>query len=71
MQNQLTMRIVKTSRILKLLAKDGWYLVHQVGSHRQFRHPTKKGKVTVNGKPSDDTWGDELKSIEKQSGLIF
>lgn len=52
------MKIVKTSRILKLLAKDGWYLVHQVGSHRQFRHPTKKGKVTVNGKPSDDTWGN-------------
>ena len=54
-----------------MLIKDGWYLVHQVGSHRQFRHPTKKGKVTVNGKPSDDTWGDELKSIEKQSGLTF
>jgi predicted RNA binding protein YcfA (HicA-like mRNA interferase family) len=65
------MKIVKTSKILKILAKDGWYLVHQVGSHRQFRHPTKKGKVTVNGKPSDDTWGDELKSIEKQSGLTF
>lgn len=65
------MKIVKTSKILKMLAKDGWILVHQVGSHRQFRHPTKKGKVTVNGKPSDDTWGNELKSIEKQSGLIF
>lgn len=65
------MKIVKTSKILKMLAKDDWYLVHQVGSHRQFRHPTKKGKVTVNGKPSDDTWGDELKSIEKQSGLTF
>jgi predicted RNA binding protein YcfA (HicA-like mRNA interferase family) len=36
------MKIVKTSKILKMLAKDGWYLVHQVGSHRQFRHPTKK-----------------------------
>ena len=47
------MKIVKTSKILKMLAKDGWILVHQVGSHRQFRHPTKKGKVTVNGKPSD------------------
>ena len=31
----------------------------------------KKGKVTVNGKPSDDAWGVELRSIEKQSGLIF
>ena len=65
------MKTVKTSKILKKLAEDGWYLVHQVGSHRQFKHPTKKGKVTVNGKPSDDTWGNELKSIEKQSGIEF
>ena len=71
LQTNKSMKIVKTSKILKMLAKDGWVLVHQVGSHRQFRHPTKKGKVTVNGKPSDDTWGDELKSIEKQSGLTF
>ena len=65
------MKVVKTSRILKLLQQDGWYLTAQKGSHRQFRHPIKKGKVTVNGKPSDDTWGDELKSIEQQSGLVF
>lgn len=71
MQTNREMKIVKTSKNLKMLAKDGWYLVHQVGSHRQFKHPTKKGKVTVNGKPSDDTWGDELRSIEKQSGLTF
>jgi predicted RNA binding protein YcfA (HicA-like mRNA interferase family) len=64
-------KVVKTGRILKMLADDGWYIVHQRGSHRQFRHPVKKGKVTVNGKPSDDTWGAELKSIEKQSGLVF
>jgi len=54
-----------------MLADDGWFIVHQRGSHRQFRHHIKKGKVTVNGKPSDDTWGAELKSIEKQSGLVF
>ena len=65
------MKIIKTGKILRMLKKDGWYMVHQKGSHRQFAHPFKKGKVTVNGKPSDDTWGDELKSIEIQSGLIF
>lgn len=65
------MKVLKTSAVLKALLQDGWYLAHQVGSHRQFKHPTKKGKVTVNGKPSDDIWGNELKSVEKQSGLVF
>ena len=51
------MKIIKTGKILRMLKKDGWYMVHQKGSHRQFAHPSKKGKVTVNGKPSDDTWG--------------
>ena len=65
------MKVVKTSKILKDLKKDGWYLVHQVGSHRQFRHPLKKGKVTVNGHESDDVFGWKLKSIEQLSGLEF
>ena len=65
------MKVVKVSAILKQLKKDGWYLVNTEGSHRQFRHPTKKGKVTVNGGTSDDVWGFLLKSIEEQSGLVF
>jgi len=65
------MKVVKISVILSKLNDDGWFIVHQKGSHRQFKHPTKKGKVTVNGKPSDDVCGDLLKSIEKQSGLVF
>lgn len=65
------MKILKVSVILQALNKDGWILVHQTGSHRQFKHPVKEGKVTVNGKPSDDVWGDLLKSVEKQSGLKF
>lgn len=65
------MRTVKTLKILRALKKDGWVLVHQVGSHRQFKHPTKKGKVTVNGAESEDVWGNLLKSIEQQSGLNF
>lgn len=65
------MKVRKVSVIIKVLINDGWYLDRQKGSHRQFKHPAKHGVVTVNGKPSDDTWGDELKSIEKQSGLVF
>lgn len=65
------MKNVKVSKILSDLRYDGWTLVHQVGSHRQFKHPTKSGKVTVNGKESDDICGKLLKSIEDQSGLKF
>ncbi len=65
------MKVVKVSEIIRILKKDGWYLAHQKGSHRQFRHPSKKGKVTVNGKLSDDRSGELLKSIEQQSGLKF
>lgn len=65
------MKVVKVCKILSDLQKDGWVQVHQVGSHRQFKHPTKKGKVTVNGSKSDDVWGMKLKSIESQSGLEF
>lgn len=65
------MKVVKVSKILRDLRRDGWYLDRQKGSHRQFKHPTKKGTVTVNGGESDDVWGNLLKSIEDQSGLEF
>lgn len=65
------MKVVKVLEILRKLNEDGWQLVHQRGSHRQYKHPTKPGKVTVNGKSSDDITGTLLKSIEKQAGLVF
>jgi predicted RNA binding protein YcfA (HicA-like mRNA interferase family) len=66
------MRVIKVKELIKLLEADGWYLhKHNGTSHRQFKHKSKSGKVTVNGKPSSDITGDLLKSIEKQSGLIF
>ena len=65
------MKIIKVSRIIKTLENDGWYIARQKGSHRQFKHPSKKGTVTVNGNPSDDVWGTLLSSIESQSGLVF
>lgn len=65
------MRVIKIVKTIKTLEKDGWYIVRIRGSHRQFKHPSKKGTVTVNGKPSDDVWGALLSSIEEQSGLKF
>ena len=60
---------MKVSEMLRLLADDGWYLVATKGSHRQFKHRVKPGRVTVAGKPSDDLAPGTLSSILKQSGL--
>ena len=60
---------MKVGEILHLLHADGWYLVATRGSHRQFKHPSKPGRVTVAGKPSDDLAPGTLNSILKQSGL--
>jgi Predicted periplasmic or secreted lipoprotein len=62
------MKKLKVSEVLELLKKDGWLIINQEGSHRQFRHPTKKGKVTVNGKSSDTLSQFLLNSIFKQAG---
>lgn len=53
---------------MKRLDDDGWIYVRQRGSHRQFKHPTKPGTVTVNGKPSDDIPPFIWNSICKQAG---
>ena len=63
------MNTKKVREIIKMLKVDGWYLAYTKGDHRQFKHPTKKGKVTVSKKLSDDLDGDLLDSILKQSGL--
>jgi len=60
---------MKVSEVLRMLHDDGWYLAATRGSHRQFKHPTKPGRVTVAGKPSDDLAPGTLNSILKQSGL--
>ena len=49
-----TMPVVKIRAVLRMLADDGWVLVATRGSHRQFEHPAKPGRVTVAGKDSDD-----------------
>ena len=60
---------MKVSEILTMLRRDGWYLVATRGSHRQFKHAMKPGRVTVPGQPSDDLPPGLLNSILKQSGL--
>jgi predicted RNA binding protein YcfA (HicA-like mRNA interferase family) len=60
---------MKVSELLRLLLTDGWFLVATRGSHRQFKHLAKPGRVTVRGKPSDDLAPGTLNSILKQAGL--
>lgn len=60
---------MKVSEVLGLLRRDGWVHVTTRGSHRQFKHPAKPGRVTVAGKPSDDLHPGTLNSILKQAGL--
>jgi predicted RNA binding protein YcfA (HicA-like mRNA interferase family) len=60
---------VKVRNVLKLLEDDGWYFVRTRGSHRQYKHPTKIGLVTLPGKPGDDLAPGTLNSILKQAGL--
>jgi predicted RNA binding protein YcfA (HicA-like mRNA interferase family) len=56
--------------VIKMLKKDGWEEVAKVGSHSQFRHPSKQGRVTV-PHPKKDIPIGTLKSIERQSGIRF
>jgi len=60
---------MKVRQTIRMLLDDGWRLVATRGSHRQYKHPTKPGRVTVAGKPSDDLPPGTLNSILKQAGL--
>jgi predicted RNA binding protein YcfA (HicA-like mRNA interferase family) len=60
---------VKIGKVIKLIEDDGWYLARTKGGHRQYKHPVKKGLVTISGKLSDDVGKGTLNSILKQAGL--
>ena len=62
------MKRYKVKEVIKLLEADGWYLVNTVGDHRQFKHPVKKGRVTVPGMLSMTMNQFDLNSIWKQAG---
>lgn len=55
--------------VIRLLQADGWRLVVTEGSHRQFKHPTKPGRVTVSGHLADDMPRGTLVSVKRQAGL--
>ena len=59
---------MKSADIIKLIRTDGWYLVHVVGSHHQFKHPSKPGKVTL-PHPKKDLPLATARSILKQAAL--
>jgi len=57
-------------KIIFILKQNGWHEIAKVGSHTQFRHPERKGRVTV-PHPKKDIPIGTLKSIERQSGIKF
>ena len=60
---------LKVREIIKLIEADGWYLVVTVGSHRQYKHPLKRGRVTIAGKLSAELPPGTERSILRQAGL--
>jgi predicted RNA binding protein YcfA (HicA-like mRNA interferase family) len=61
---------MKSVDVIKALKSAGWEQVAQKGSHVQFKHPDRKGRVTV-PHPKKDIPKGTLRSVEKQSGLKF
>ena len=64
------MRSYSSREVIQALKADGWDVVNIVGSHHQFKHPTKPGRVIVKH-PDKDIPRKTLDSIERQSGLRF
>jgi predicted RNA binding protein YcfA (HicA-like mRNA interferase family) len=59
----------KVRDIIRLIEQDGWFLVATRGSHRQYKHPVKPGRVTIAGHPGHDLAPGTLNSILKQADL--
>ncbi len=60
---------MKVREVIKLIEEDDWYLAATRGSHRQYKHPSKPGRVTIAGHPSHDLAPGTLNSIFKQAQL--
>ena len=59
----------KVRDAIRVVERDGWVLARTVGSHRQYKHPTKRGTVTIAGHPSKELASGTWNSILKQAGL--
>lgn len=64
------MKTYSSREVIRALKADGWYEVNCVGSHHQFKHPTKPGRTTVKD-PCKSIPRKTLDCIERQSGLTF
>jgi predicted RNA binding protein YcfA (HicA-like mRNA interferase family) len=64
------MKSYSSREVIAILKIDGWYEVNCVGDHHQFKHPFKKGRVTITHPKKDIPLGT-LKRIEAQAGIIF
>lgn len=60
---------MKVWDVIKLIEEDGWYLIKMEGDHRQYKHPTKRGRVTIAGHPSKEVPPGTLLSIFKQAEI--
>ena len=60
---------MKVRDVIRRIEQDGWYHVKTRGSHRQYKHPSKRGRVTIAGKMSHELAPGTLNSILKQAGL--
>ena len=60
---------MKVRDVIKQITNDGWALARTRGRHRQYKHSTKRGLVTIPGKPGDELARGTLNSIMKQAGL--
>jgi predicted RNA binding protein YcfA (HicA-like mRNA interferase family) len=60
---------MKIRDVIRLIEEDGWYIVATKGSHRQFKHRSKPGRVTIAGSAGDDLAPGTLNSVLKQAGL--
>jgi predicted RNA binding protein YcfA (HicA-like mRNA interferase family) len=63
-------RELKVREAVRLIEEDGWVLTRTRGSHRQYKHPTKPGLVTIPGKPGKDLPVGLQRSILRQAGLL-
>jgi predicted RNA binding protein YcfA (HicA-like mRNA interferase family) len=60
---------MKVREVVRMLEDDGWFVAATRGSHKQYKHPTNPGRVTIAGKRNDDLAPGTLNSILKQAGL--
>ena len=60
---------IKVREAIRIIEADGWYFIHFRGSHRQFKHPAKRGRVTIPGKPGDDLDAWLWSQIRRQAQL--